>query len=430
MKTTRKRTSAKTAAGKTAAGKTDRKTARSRPTAAKAAREKVALVESLQGMGLLEQTEAERLEKKAETLGAEKSSEGLNRAAGWDRNLRTSLEGFSVSGGDKNAAHALQALMLWQGGLAGLSADPEGIGEAIGALRKVVPYSGATLFLRDPDRQTVRPVVSLGIPVDLISRIRFSEGMGFSSWVAGRRKPVLYASLHRNEAPGEDRVRSFISVPLVVGEACVGVLNLGHHEDGFYGPAHLRTLILAAAVLASLVQRHVALNQIAEREIRDPKTGLATAGYLRSRLEEEVVRCRELGHSMSLLVFRLNELEEHVERFGPEYRGRCRSELAELVSAWREPSELVGHGTDDRVVVILPSARREKAEARAAALREALEKHNFPRRKRMTVGLGLATYPADAEAAQDLYDAADKALYDTARTRPGEPAGIQPMALS
>jgi len=82
--------------------------------------------------------------------------------------------------------------------------------------------------------------------------------MGFSSWVASRQKPVLYSSIHRNEAPGAEQIRSFLSVPLVVAGECVGVLNLGRTEDGAYGPGSLRALILAGSMLAGLVQRHLA----------------------------------------------------------------------------------------------------------------------------------------------------------------------------
>jgi GGDEF domain-containing protein len=49
----------------------------------------------------------------------------------------------------------------------------------------------------------------------------------------------------------------------------------------------------------------------------------------------------------------------------------------------------------------------------------AVEKHNFPRRKRMTVEFGMATYPADAESPQELLEAVDKSLRE-ASPAPGE----------
>ncbi len=408
--------------------KTTTKGTRTKGPQAKAAREKLALLDSLQGMGLLSDPDVERLQKKAEAI-AEAGDEALAQAAAFDRGLGQGLAGFEA-GAASGAAAALQALLLWQGSAAENPPTGEGLAAALASLRKVVPYDGATLYLRDSERGTVRPLAMVGAEVELIGRIRFTEGTGFSSWVAARKRPVLYPSLHRNEAPGEANIRSFMSVPMVAGGECVGVVHLGHHEEGFYDQAALRTLALAASTLAALVQRHVALAQIAAREIADSATGLATPGYIRSRLEEEVVRCRELGHSMCLATLRLEGLPEHVERFGPEYRERCRAELAGIVRSWRQPAELVGHGEGDSLLVILPAVRRERAEARIAELRSRVEKHNFPRRKKMALASGIATYPADADEAQELFDCADKSLYEGGPDRGVRPGPIPTVATS
>ena len=397
--TTTKQTKSRTTGGRKAA-------------LARAAREKQALLRQIVDLGLLNQDAVERLKKKGQALETA-GAEGLKAAASWDRSLLNGLAAFRDAGGDGDAAASLKALVAWQSKTATLPATREGITQALGALGKVIPADGITLLVRDPDRGRVVPLVTIGTEVELISRIRFTEGMGFSSWVAMRKQPVLYSSLHRNEAPSTRPLRSFMAMPLVVGDESVGVLNLGNRRDGAYTPASLRVLILAGGILAGLVQRYVAGQQIAAREIRDRRTGLATEGYLQSRLEEEVVRCRELGHSMSYLVVQLNELDEHAARFGGDYRRRCRREFAELVDEWRRSTDLVGHETGDRLAVVMPSARAAEAQARAEELRALLEKHNFPRRKRMTAGIGLACYPTDAEDAQGLREYADRLLRET-----------------
>ena len=395
----------------------------------RAEREKSALLKQLAQFGLLDQDVVERLEKKIEGL-REAKSDALAQAASWDRSLINGLNAFAASGDDKELAKTFHGLVTWQATVAGSPATRDGITEAVAALGKVIPMDGATLLLRDPDREKMRRLAVVGTEVELIGRIRFSEGMGFSCWVAGRKQPVLYSSLHRNESPGSKPIRSFMCVPLVVGEECVGVLNVGHQKDGAFTPASLRALTVAGAVLAGLVQRYVARRQISAREIADPRTGLATSGYLDARLQEEVVRCRELGHSMSFLMINLNELDEHSRRFGGDYRDRCRLELADLVKVWRRPTELVGYAKDDRLAVIMPSTRRDQAQARAEELALALSRHIFPRRKRMTVGMGLASYPADAEAAQELVDYADKVLCEAVEIHTSGGGALPTLALS
>ena len=121
-------------------------------------------------------------------------------------------------------------------------------------------------------------------------------------------------------------------------------------------------------------------------------------------------------------------LENHVEALPPgKYRVRIHyhdrrhignpDEILGRITVASEPFELVGHGDGDAVLVLMPSARREKAEARAALLGECIHRHNFPRRKRMTMESGIGTYPTDAEDPQELLDFVDKASCEATRSR-------------
>ena len=98
------------------------------------------------------------------------------------------------------------------------------------------------------------------------------------------------------------------------------------------------------------------------------------------------------------------------------------------MQGWQSGPELVGHGPDDKVYVVIPGTPQPRAEARAAELTELLEGHSFPRRKRMTVSLSMTGYPTDAEDAQDLLDVADKALNESCRARNGQTESVSAVA--
>jgi len=383
----------------------------------KTARAKLALVERCHALGLLEQNSAERLEKLAETVG--QGTDDAGKGIAWDRELYASLVAFEAQGGDGSTKKSLPPLVAYAESLSHVPDTREGLNEALAALKKAIPFHGASLYVRNPDRKQVELTSVCGFEVELVPRIRFSEGNGFSSWVATRKKPVLYASIHRNEAPGSGHVRSFMSVPLVVGDNAVGVVNVGHRDENAYDQPMLRRFLLAIGPLSALVQRYVSNQQIESREIRNPTTGLATQAYFRYRLDEEVVRCRELGHAMSLLRLRLNELGSLGDQFGAEFKDRSLADLARLVGEWKSATELVGHDNGDTLLAILPAVRGDRAQERAEALAALVQRHNFPRRKRMTLGFGLATYPADAESAQELLACVDKALNEAGRPRGG-----------
>jgi GGDEF domain-containing protein len=383
----------------------------------KTARAKLALVERCHALGLIEQHSVERLEKLAETVG--QGTDGPAKAVAWDRELYATLVAFEAQGGDGASKRNLPSLIAFAEGLSHLPDSRDGLTQALAALKKTIPLHGASLYVRNPDRKQVELTAVCGFEVELVPRIRFAEGNGFSSWVATRKKPVLYSSIHRNEAPGSGHVRSFMATPLVVGGNTVGVLNVGHRDENAYDPPMLRRLLLAAGPLSALVQRFVANQQIESREIKNPVTQLATPVYFRTRLDEEVVRCRELGHAMSLLRLKLSELGPLGDQFGAEFKERSLADLARLIGEWKSPTELVGHDSGDTLLALLPAVRGDRGQERAEALAALVQKHNFPRRKRMTLGWGLATYPADAESAQELLACVDKALNEASRPRGG-----------
>lgn len=438
-KTAKKKTARKKTGKTTGTKKTGKKTATRKTTAlktaaaatgadglARACREKAALLDRMGTLGLLDQESAAQLAEQLEDLGGERG--GWPMTAGWDKALTRALGEVDGARPDAAARTKLQALLVWQESLSHLPETADGLRTAVEGLRKIVAYHGATLFLRHPEKEFIRPLLSVGLDIELIGRVRFSGGSGFSSWVASKGKPVLYGSLHRNVAPGEDQIRSFLAVPLNVSGNCLGVLQLGHNQDSTYDQSSLRLVMLAGSMLAGLVQRFIARAQIEHREIRNPATGLATARYLRSRLDEEVVRCRELGHAMSLAVIELEGLEDHVRQFGDEFARRCHQELAEVVAGWCEPTELAGHAAGDRMIVLLPGARREKAAERSRELMELVKRHNFPRRKKLSVSVGVATYPADAEESQALLEFADNALGARTPTQMGSAEAARSLA--
>jgi diguanylate cyclase (GGDEF)-like protein len=65
----------------------------------------------------------------------------------------------------------------------------------------------------------------------------------------------------------------------------------------------------------------------------------------------------------------------------------------------------------DEFVILLPCTGQANALSAAERIRSAIEKHTFPRRKRLTVSVGVATFPHNAGDHMELLARADEALY-------------------
>jgi diguanylate cyclase (GGDEF)-like protein len=83
----------------------------------------------------------------------------------------------------------------------------------------------------------------------------------------------------------------------------------------------------------------------------------------------------------------------------------------------RGSTEIVRYGGEE-FLLLVPETGREGACVFAERLRRAVEEHPFPGRERqpggkLTLSLGVATFPESGETGAELLDSADKALYQS-----------------
>jgi GGDEF domain-containing protein len=74
-------------------------------------------------------------------------------------------------------------------------------------------------------------------------------------------------------------------------------------------------------------------------------------------------------------------------------------------------------------VILLPHTDAPEARCAADRLRMVVESHSFPRRKRLTVSMGIATFPADAADSTALLVRADQARHVPSKPEP-KPAPV------
>ena len=67
---------------------------------------------------------------------------------------------------------------------------------------------------------------------------------------------------------------------------------------------------------------------------------------------------------------------------------------------------------------MLPHTDATEARCAADRLRMVVEAHSFPRRKRLTVSVGIATFPVDAADSVALLVRADQALFQSRSDSP------------
>ena len=173
------------------------------------------------------------------------------------------------------------------------------------ALRRVVDFERAAIFLHDPRRD----VLSLYVLESSLSSTYFVVGleMGAGETHVGRafqrQEPLLRRDLERErEFPMEDRaledgVRSYVIVPLIVRGRSIGVLAVASTRPGRYAGADVAFLQQAANQVALAIENMKAYEEIGTLKARLERENV----YLREEIKREHDFVEMVGSSPALL---------------------------------------------------------------------------------------------------------------------------------
>ena len=177
--------------------------------------------------------------------------------------------------------------------------DPEEAVERILAeLERVVPYDSASIQWLEGNR--LRIIGGRGFPnLEELLGITFdlTRDDNPNRWVVETRRPVIeedvsarYAEFRR-EPHAQARIRSWLGVPMMIGERLIGMIALDKREPGFYTEAHAR---LAEAFAA---QAAVALeNARLHAELQ------AYAGELEKRVTQRTTQLRRAQERLQAIL--------------------------------------------------------------------------------------------------------------------------------
>jgi diguanylate cyclase (GGDEF)-like protein len=150
--------------------------------------------------------------------------------------------------------------------------------------------------------------------------------------------------------------------------------------------------------------------------ITDELTGLFNYRYLQQRLDDEIERAKRYSRSLSLLMLDTDDFKKFNDTYGHIAGDQALADIgAVLRTAVREIDIVCRYGGEE-FSVVLPETDAEGAFVVAEKVREAVAAHSFAdgqgnRGVRVTVSIGLSTFPSSAADREELLRQADDALY-------------------
>lgn len=171
-----------------------------------------------------------------------------------------------------------------------------------------------------------------------------------------------------------------------------------------------------AAQIAIAIKNAQLYQRTRELSSQDDLTLLFSRRHLFDQLEKEVQRAKRYGRLFSVVMLDIDDFKRYNDTYGHLRGDEVLKEIARLIRTNIRRADIAARYGGEEFVILLPEIPKSGAIVVAEKIRSAVEKHPFPGREtqpggRLTITLGVSSFPQDAEEGHRLLDLADRALY-------------------
>ena len=190
--------------------------------------------------------------------------------------------------------------------------------------------------------------------------------------------------------------------------------ELGHPQLQACGIEELEELAVSFNSMATKLQARDA--ELKDLSNRDALTGLENRRALNDCLTEELYRAKRYQHPLSLLMLDIDHFKNVNDTYGHVAGDAVLRKLADTIMPLVRPVDRIFRYGGEEFVVLIPETKSKGAVALAERIREVVSKTHIPlacsaEEINITISLGSATYPGDADTPEALIIAADNAMY-------------------
>jgi diguanylate cyclase (GGDEF)-like protein len=174
----------------------------------------------------------------------------------------------------------------------------------------------------------------------------------------------------------------------------------------------------------SILSESKRVDQIRLLSLTDEVTGLFNLRKLVEDLEHYISRYPIEKQVFSLLFVDIDYFKNVNDQFGHVVGSQILVDMAAILKAQLRSSDLVYRYGGDEFIILLPKSNLEESKRIAVRISEAVKAAEFSidhdKKYRLSLSIGIAEFPSDADSAKSIIEFADKMMYMSKKSGRGK----------
>ena len=168
-------------------------------------------------------------------------------------------------------------------------------------------------------------------------------------------------------------------------------------------------------IIIDITKRKTMEHELELLATRDVLTGLYNRRELGQQFREELLRAQRYDRPLSLLWIDVDHFKEINDRFGHRAGDEVLRQLGQLVESSVRTVDYAARYGGEELAVVLPEMEQTVALEMAERLRRVVEDKRMvideSCQVNITISIGVASYPLHGTSVEELFEAADRAMY-------------------
>jgi len=148
--------------------------------------------------------------------------------------------------------------------------------------------------------------------------------------------------------------------------------------------------------------------------VTDSLTGLTVHRHFQEEMELELKRTSRYGGKLAIVMADIDFFKKINDTYGHLAGDFILKTIALILKNHTAQADTVARYGGEEFVIVFPDTDKDAAHMKAVRIRKDIESYKFMfngQQIKVTMSMGVASFPADAELRRDLIEKADKALY-------------------